>query len=77
MVSTPVGGIPEAVIDGRTGYLVPTGDPHALGKKIESATADPIKWREMSDASTALAKTAFSMEIVESELCKIYGLLSS
>lgn len=77
VVSTPVGGVPEAVIDGCTGYLVPPGDSHALRKGIERATADPVMWRKMSDASMALARSAFSMEVVEHELYKIYGLLTS
>jgi glycosyltransferase involved in cell wall biosynthesis len=35
VVATNVGGIPEVVDDGRTGYLVPPGDPHALAAAVQ------------------------------------------
>ena len=34
VVSTNVGGLPEVVRDGETGYLVPPGDPQALADAI-------------------------------------------
>ncbi|MBU0743433.1 glycosyltransferase [bacterium] len=34
VVSTRVGGLPEVVLDGRTGYLVPPGDPAALAAAV-------------------------------------------
>lgn len=77
VVSTPVGGIPEAVIEGRTGYLTPPGDFQTLASCIERIVANPLTWRRMSDASIVLARENFSMEMVESELGKIYVSLTS
>jgi glycosyltransferase involved in cell wall biosynthesis len=34
VVATTVGGIPEVVTDGRTGYLVPPGDPRAMAEAV-------------------------------------------
>lgn len=34
VVATSVGGIPEVVAEGRTGYLVPPGDAHALADAV-------------------------------------------
>ena len=34
VVSTNVGGLPEVVLDGETGYLVPPGDPVALAAAV-------------------------------------------
>ena len=34
VVSTRVGGLPEVVLDGRTGYLVPPADPAALADAV-------------------------------------------
>jgi len=40
VVVTAVGGLPEAVVDGETGLLVPPGSPAALAEAIGSMTAD-------------------------------------
>lgn len=40
VVSTPVTGIPEAVIDGETGLLVPEHDPAALAAALQRLLAD-------------------------------------
>ena len=34
IVATDVGGLPEVVLDGRTGYVVPQGDDQALGEAV-------------------------------------------
>lgn len=40
VVSTPVGGIPEAVSDGDTGILVPSGDAHRLAVALATLLND-------------------------------------
>lgn len=42
VVATAVGGVPELVIDERTGLLVPPGAPEELAKAIERIAADPL-----------------------------------
>ncbi len=34
VVTTSVGGLPEVVVDGETGFLVPPGDPDALARAV-------------------------------------------
>ena len=34
VVATAVGGIPEQVIDGRTGFLVPAGDAEGMAQQV-------------------------------------------
>lgn len=41
VVGTAVGGIPEQIEDGRTGFLTPPGDPAALAARIEQILRDP------------------------------------
>lgn len=50
-VSTPVTGIPEAVIDGQTGLIVPQRDPVALANALSRLIAD-------ADLRVQLAKSA-------------------
>jgi len=47
VVATRVGGIPEAVLDEQTGYLVPERDSRALAEKIQYLAEHPEIRREM------------------------------
>jgi glycosyltransferase involved in cell wall biosynthesis len=47
VVATAVGGTPELVEDGRSGFLVPPGDPESLGEKITEALASEDLLRDM------------------------------
>lgn len=51
VVSTAAGGIPEIVDDGRTGLLVPPGDPAALAVAIERVLGDPALGRRLAEAA--------------------------
>jgi glycosyltransferase involved in cell wall biosynthesis len=41
-VATTVGGIPEILVDGENGRLVPPGDPAALGRVLDEVVADVV-----------------------------------
>ena len=43
VVSTDVGGIPEMVVDGETGFLVPPDDDAAIADAIETLLADDVR----------------------------------
>lgn len=59
VVSTWVGGVPEMVLDGETGLLVPIGDDHALAVAIERLLDDPAERERMGAAARALAMERF------------------
>jgi glycosyltransferase involved in cell wall biosynthesis len=50
VVATAVGGTPEVVQDGRTGWLVPPANPLALAEKIVLALSDDERRRGMGQA---------------------------
>ncbi len=47
IVTTAVGGNPEVVLDGRTGRLVPAGDPLSLAREMIDMCADRGSWTLM------------------------------
>jgi glycosyltransferase involved in cell wall biosynthesis len=51
VICTDVGGMPEIVRDGVTGYVVPPGDRTALAEKVDVLLNDDRVWNEMSSAA--------------------------
>ena len=51
VVSTAVGGIPEAVTDGVEGRLVPPGHPSLLATALLDLVSDPDRRMVMSEAA--------------------------
>jgi glycosyltransferase involved in cell wall biosynthesis len=73
IISTPVGGIPDAVIDGANGYLIEPGDSEALADRILTYSKNTTAWLEASRLSRQRADESFSMECVERALSALYA----
>jgi len=52
-VVTPVGGLPEVVLDGVNGVHVPVGDPPALAAALSALVTDPARRAELGDRARA------------------------
>jgi glycosyltransferase involved in cell wall biosynthesis len=63
VVATPVTGIPEAVVDGRTGLLVPEGDAAALADALERLLDDPDLRCRLADAGRQHVETHFDSRV--------------
>jgi phosphatidyl-myo-inositol dimannoside synthase len=63
-VATRVGGIPDAVVDGETGLLVPPGDFEALAEAVGKLLADPERRARLAAAAATRARARFSWEAV-------------
>lgn len=62
VVATPVGGVPEVVVDGATGLLVPPRDPEALANAILALLRQPDLRCRMGSAGQARVRERFSIE---------------
>jgi glycosyltransferase involved in cell wall biosynthesis len=62
VIATNLAGIPELVIDGETGALVPPDDAPALAAAIERLMRDPTLRARMAAAGYARVRGQFSME---------------
>jgi glycosyltransferase involved in cell wall biosynthesis len=60
-VCTRVGGVPELVQDGMTGYLVPAQDPHALAEALTRLLDDSALRRQMGAAARARVEQEFTL----------------
>jgi glycosyltransferase involved in cell wall biosynthesis len=67
VVSTAVDGVCDAVVDGKTGLLVPPRDPHALANAIIWMLRHPQQARAMGEAGRHRFEVLFTQErMVES-----------
>ena len=78
VVASAVGGIPEVVVDGETGLLVPY-DPaepcafeHTLGDAVNALAADPERAHRMGAAGRARAVTHFSWDAIAEQTIAVY-----
>lgn len=72
VVATKVGGIPEAVVHGETGLLVPPKDPEALAQAITSLLSDPELARKMGHAGRERVNKAFGLDRMIREMEGLY-----
>jgi glycosyltransferase involved in cell wall biosynthesis len=77
VVATAVDGIPDAVVDGATGVLVPPEDPVALAKAISALLRDPSKRTEMGRRARARALERFSVARMARSYEELYRRLLS
>lgn len=76
-VATTAGGIPDIVQDGRTGLLVPPGDPKALADAIKRLWSDAPLRKELRDRGPRHVAENFSVEkMVEGTLNCYHKILT-
>ncbi|MCA3265859.1 MAG: glycosyltransferase [Azospirillum sp.] len=75
VVATAVGGIPEAVIHGQTGLLVPPRAPDALAAALVELAREPERRAAMGAAGAARAEAEFSAEHCAAAYAALYGAL--
>jgi len=78
VAATAIGGIPELIEDGRTGYLADSLDPRALSSKIEEAIARPREaWERARRAHEILERTYDIDDVADRYLAFYDRMLSS
>jgi len=72
VVSTPVGGIPAVIEDGKTGLLVPIGDADTTRAAVERALADPELRRRIGTAARERVREYCSWDRVTELTLEVY-----
>jgi glycosyltransferase involved in cell wall biosynthesis len=67
--------VAEVVEDGRTGALVPPGDPVATAVAVERLLGDPASARAMGLAARGSVASRFDAARLDDDLVELYGEL--
>lgn len=73
VISTPVGGIPQLIQNGRNGILVEAGDIDAIAAAVLRLVSDTVLREELGTAARATIETRFSIALAVERLGAIYG----
>jgi len=73
IVASATAGIPEAIVNGREGILVPPGDLEALAAGLRTLLTDPVRRRELAAAAFARAHREFTVQVMADRYLAMYG----
>jgi len=72
VVATRVGGVPEVVVDGVTGFLVPPRQPKALAQAIVRLLVDPDLAKSMGASGRERAESMFDARVTAERTVQVY-----
>ncbi|TQN37902.1 glycosyltransferase involved in cell wall biosynthesis [Blastococcus colisei] len=75
VVATDVGDVARAVVDGVTGYVVPSHDPESLAAALEPLLTDPDLRRRMGAAGRVQVTEMFSADVTAGAVSALYAEL--
>jgi L-malate glycosyltransferase len=74
VIGTRVGGIPEVIHDGDSGYIVEACDPQAIAKKINLLLNDAQLRERMGESGYAVAQNRFDLKKNVRRVLELYGI---
>lgn len=75
VVATRVGGVPDVVEEGVTGYLVRPGDTHAVAERLALLAADPELRRRMGEAGRVQVLERYAVDRLVADVDRLYRAL--
>ena len=72
-IGSNIGGIPDIIIDRKTGLLVPQKDPASLAEAVKTLAGDPVLCRELTENAQKHLKENFSWKIITEKFFDIYS----
>jgi glycosyltransferase involved in cell wall biosynthesis len=68
VVASAVGGLRETIVDGRTGWTYPVGDPATLAAAIEAVARDPEEAAQRAERGREMVARSFSKTVAFEKL---------
>jgi glycosyltransferase involved in cell wall biosynthesis len=72
IIASATGGIPEAIVNGREGILVPPGDVDALAQGLRTLLTDRPRRRAFGTAARARAREEFTVQVMADRYSELY-----
>ncbi|HUD71774.1 MAG TPA: N-acetyl-alpha-D-glucosaminyl L-malate synthase BshA [Dongiaceae bacterium] len=72
VLATDSGGVPEVVVDGETGYLVPVGDINGFAARLDELASDPAHARALGVRGAERARRLFSADTIVGDYLEFY-----
>ncbi len=72
IVATAVEGVPELIINGKTGYLVQPKDPDAIAQRIHDHLSNPRKAKRMGENARKRVMKDFDVDIMIRKIDQLY-----
>ncbi len=72
VIATAVGGVPEMVRDGETGYVLPIGDRDGFARRVVEVLADPALAATLGQRARAEAIAAYRADVVAARTRDVY-----
>jgi glycosyltransferase involved in cell wall biosynthesis len=73
IVASAIAGIPEAIVSGREGLLVPPADAAVLADALRLLLADPARRTVLGEAAAERAKRDFTVAVMATRYQALYG----
>ena len=72
VIATNIGGSPEQVVEGVTGFLIAPNDVEALANRIEELAKNPERRVQFGTAGVERIRKCFSLEQTTREVEELY-----
>ncbi|MCK4965975.1 glycosyltransferase family 4 protein, partial [bacterium] len=73
VVGTEVGGLPEVIENGKSGFIIPPGNPEALAERIDYLFSNPGVCTQMGDYGKKMTEQRFSWESAAQKTHQLYN----
>lgn len=73
VIGSEVGGIKRTVVDGATGFLVPSRDPQAVAERLATLQREPALARAMGEAGQRRAALHYTWRTVARQVADVYA----
>ncbi|TQI71946.1 colanic acid/amylovoran biosynthesis glycosyltransferase [Gramella sp. Hel_I_59] len=72
VIGTNTGGIPEGILDGKSGFIVPDKEPRSIAKVVQKILTEPLLIKQMGSEGRRFVEENFDINSVTKNLIHLY-----